>query len=79
MSNFYLTISGDIIDEVQVTITKKHLTILCYLDGIMVEKYHNYRPLINKYHLLSYIEELTEGSTRTDELFNLIYKELCHN
>lgn len=76
MSNFNIDIKGDIIDEVQVTITKKHLTILCYVDGIMVEKYHNYKPLINRYHLKDYIDELTEGSKVTHNLYEIIEKEL---
>lgn len=76
MSNFYVDILGDIIDEVQVTITKKHITIQSYLDGIMVEKYHNYKPLVNKYHLKDYIDELTEGSKVPHNLYGRIEKEL---
>lgn len=72
MSFFRLTIAGDIIDEVEVKITKKHLTIISILDGMVVEKYNNYIPLVNKYHLKDYIDELTEGSTKSTELYNQI-------
>lgn len=76
MAFFRLTIAGDIIDEVEVTITKKHLTIISILDGMIVEKHQNYIPLVNKYHLKDYINELTEGSTKGNELYNLIIAKL---
>lgn len=76
MSFFRLTIDGDIIDEVEVRITKQHLTIVSILDGMIVEKYHNYKPLVNIYHLKEYICELTEGSKVTDELYNSIVSKL---
>lgn len=78
MAFFRLKINGDIIDEVEVTITKKHLTIVSILDGIVVEKYNNYIPLVNKYHLKDYICELTEGSNKSDELYNLITTKIWH-
>lgn len=76
MSFFRLTIAGDIIDEVEVTITKKHLTIISILDGMVVEKYNNYIPLVNKYHLKDYIDELTEGSDKGIEVYNQIINKI---
>ena len=71
-----LTIGNEIIDYVEVTITKRHVNILCFLDGMLVEKYNNYRPLINKFHLKDYIEELTEGTDKSEELYTLITSKL---
>ena len=71
-----MKIAGDIIDDVEVTITKKHLTIISILDGMVVEKYHNYIPLVNKYHLKDYICELTEGSNKGIELYDYIIDKI---
>ena len=69
-------INNDIIEEVEVSVSKKSIVIYGMYDGLIVEKLKIYTPLLNIFHLEAYLEELVYGTSMVNEILDYIKSKI---